>query len=226
MNHLHPAREIWKYFQPLLGPTGCASTARRGRPRLSCRRTFLGVCYLLWSGCSWRALPLEYGSRSTVHRYFKYWADSEAFSALFKILCSRLNEAGSLDPQIQVIDSSTVTSLFLPKVKAFISVKHRPKRAVKFSVLVDGQGIPLATVMGAANEHDTQLLSKTLEESVVTSGKPPMKTVLLGDTGYVGLRQEKAAKAHGMIGIFPKRKNQSAKTSESEKKYCVKIDLL
>ena len=61
MTHLHPAREIWKYFQLSLGPKNPAFRAQRGRPRFSARREFLGVSYLLLSGCSWRALPLEYG---------------------------------------------------------------------------------------------------------------------------------------------------------------------
>ena len=92
------------------------------------------------------------------------------FPAFFKILCSHLIETGSLDLQIQHIDSSPITSLFLLKHQVFISVELKPKRAFKFSALVDGHEIQLVTLMGTANEHDTQLLTKALEESVVTSG--------------------------------------------------------
>ena len=72
--------------------------------------------------------------------------------------------------------------------------------------------------MGAANEHDTQILSKTLKEWVVTTKKKPIIAVLLGDKAYVGARQEKVTKAHGLIGVFPMRKNQSAKNSPNPKK--------
>lgn len=42
-----------------------------GRPRADWRPVIDGIFYVLRTGCQWSALPREFGSKSTVHRYFQ-----------------------------------------------------------------------------------------------------------------------------------------------------------
>jgi hypothetical protein len=81
----------------------------------------------------------------TVHRYFKKWADSGLFQRLWHTVLVFLNQKGRLKNDVHVVDGSLVMVQHLSKKIAFISTKLRPKRAIKFSILVDAQGIPLAT---------------------------------------------------------------------------------
>ncbi len=46
---------------------------RGGRPRANLRQVMNGIYYVLRTGCQWKAVPKDYGSGSTVHRYFQEW---------------------------------------------------------------------------------------------------------------------------------------------------------
>ncbi len=178
-----------------------STEAKRGRARSSERKVFLGICYMAWSGCSWRALPAKFGKRSTVHRYFQRWSESGLFQKLWHSVLIFLNQSGQLKNEAHIVDGSLVTVQHLSKQIAFISTKLRPKRAIKFSLLVDAQGIPLASVLGAANEHDTNLLESTINQEVINKLNFG-KRVLLGDKGYVGARQQITAILNGYSPIF------------------------
>ena len=42
-----------------------------GRKPMESRRIFEAIIYVLRTGIQWKALPKEYGSSSSVHRYFR-----------------------------------------------------------------------------------------------------------------------------------------------------------
>ena len=63
--------EVWARIKPLL--PNYPVSARGGRPRLDLRRVMDGICYVLRTGCQWKALPAEFGSGSAVHAYFQEW---------------------------------------------------------------------------------------------------------------------------------------------------------
>ncbi len=207
MKDLQLARTIWKHFHPMLVSQLKPVGGKRGRPRASERRAFLGVCYLLWSGCSWRALPSQYGARSTVHRYFIKWARTGLFRELWRIAIMILKDHKLISDRIQIVDGSQVLVQHLPRSVAFVSPKHKPKRAIKFSLLVDAKGTPLSVVLGTANQHDSSLLFDTLSSSLLKP-QDSLGRELLGDKGYIGPRQEITANVNGLVGIFPPRKNQ------------------
>ena len=96
-------------------------------------------------------------------------------------------------------------------------MKLRPKRAIKFSLLVDAQGVPLATVLGSANEHDTNLLEATVNQEIIRTLNFGGR-LLLGDKGYVGPRQEITALLHGYAPVFFPRKYHADKMSTEDRK--------
>lgn len=40
---------------------------------MSARQVFGAIVYVLRTGCQWKALPREFGSASSVHKYFQLW---------------------------------------------------------------------------------------------------------------------------------------------------------
>jgi len=55
-----------------------------GRPPLEQRRVANGIYYVMRTGCPWKAAPKEYGSGSSLHRYFQSWCDRGVFHKLWK----------------------------------------------------------------------------------------------------------------------------------------------
>ena len=43
-----------------------------------------GILYVLRTGCQWKAAPSEFGSASTLHRYFQEWTKKGVFFRLWK----------------------------------------------------------------------------------------------------------------------------------------------
>jgi putative transposase len=72
----------------------------------------------------------------------------------------------------------------------------RGKLGVKRSVLVDGQGVPLAVAVDGANVHDQKLLSETLDAIPVPRPEPTArkKQHLCLDKGYTGEPIERHAR--------------------------------
>ncbi|MCL2600561.1 MAG: transposase, partial [Treponema sp.] len=53
-----------------------------GRPPMELCRVLQAIFYVLRTGTLRKALPKEYGSSSSVHRYFRYWCEKGFFRDL------------------------------------------------------------------------------------------------------------------------------------------------
>lgn len=73
---------IWKRMQTLI-PQHHRS-CKAGRPRLDARRVADGIYYVMRTGCPWKAAPSEFGSGSSLHRYFQEWCERGVFRKLWK----------------------------------------------------------------------------------------------------------------------------------------------
>lgn len=74
-----------------------------GPVRRDDRRILSGILYVLKEGCRWRALPREYGPRTTVYNRFNRWSRR----GLWQKLLAELVGAGAA-PGIAMIDSTAV----------------------------------------------------------------------------------------------------------------------
>jgi putative transposase len=72
--------EFWECVQPLIPPA--PSHAKGGRPRLSDRRAFEAIVYVLRTGIQWNALPQELGASLTIHDRFQEGELAGLFKAL------------------------------------------------------------------------------------------------------------------------------------------------
>lgn len=96
---------LWARMEPFL-PKYRKSPAG-GRPRLEVRRVADGIFYVLRTGCQWKAAPKEFGSGSSLHRYFQEWARRHIFHKLWKYLLRRYDALRSIQWKWQSLDGST-----------------------------------------------------------------------------------------------------------------------
>ena len=85
--------ERWQLIEEFLH----IPNARTGRPRMDLRQAFNGIVWVLKTGAAWRDLDSQYGSWSSVYRYFRIWQGSGAFDKIQSELCNELERKGHLD---------------------------------------------------------------------------------------------------------------------------------
>lgn len=72
------------------------------------RRTFEAIVYVLRTGCQWKALPREYGSASSVHKYFLTWKKAGVFVKLWQRGLAEYDEMEGIAWVWQSIDGAMV----------------------------------------------------------------------------------------------------------------------
>ena len=81
---------FWSKVEPLIPKVKRDKTKeyqRRkggGRKPMESRQIFEAIVYVLRTGIQWKALPKEYGSSSSIHRYFQRWEKEGFFLKLWK----------------------------------------------------------------------------------------------------------------------------------------------
>jgi putative transposase len=78
--------------------------APTGRPRADLRRVLDAVIYQMRTGCQWNRLPPQFGSDSTVHRWFQRFAADGVFEAVWAALVDACDDLGGVDWRWQAAD--------------------------------------------------------------------------------------------------------------------------
>ena len=73
---------IWRRLKKLIPKH--PPSPKGGRPRLDPRRVADGIYFVMRTGCHWKAVPSEFVSGSSLHRYFQEWCDCGVFRKLWK----------------------------------------------------------------------------------------------------------------------------------------------
>jgi putative transposase len=94
--------EFWEQVRPLIPPA--PSHAKGGRPRLSDRRAFEVIVYVLRTGIQWNALPRELAASSTVHERFQEWERAGFFQALWQAGLSEYEDLVGIQWEWQAAD--------------------------------------------------------------------------------------------------------------------------
>lgn len=88
--------EEWAAIEPLLPRLG-------GKPREDDRRVISGILHKFREGLRWRALPAEYGPRTTLFNRFNRWSKRGIWQNLLSALAAR-----EQPPETAIADSSSV----------------------------------------------------------------------------------------------------------------------
>jgi transposase len=86
----------WAAIEPLLPHLG-------GKPRVDDRRVISGILHRFREGLRWRAIPAEYGPRTTLFNRFDRWSER----GLWQKLLARLASC-SEPPNVALVDSTSI----------------------------------------------------------------------------------------------------------------------
>jgi putative transposase len=100
--------QLWDRMEVLLPKY--TSSSRGGRPRTNLRAVANENFYVLRNGCQWKAVPREYGSGSTLHRYFQQWEASGVFRRLWKSCLLEYEELRGIQWNWQSVDGAMTKS--------------------------------------------------------------------------------------------------------------------
>ena len=178
-----------------------------GRPVAAHRQLMTGILYVLRTGGQWNALPKEFGSGKTAHRYFQRWVRAGVFKRLWQAGLSEYDELKGIDWKWQAADGA-MTKAPLGGEKTGKNPTDRGKVGTKRSLLVNAQGLPLGIVVSGAHTPDGRLLDATLH--AVPIERPDPETTdqhLCLDKGYSGEPCATVAEAAGYTVHVPDKVN-------------------
>jgi len=96
---------LWERMEPLL-PKRKRRRRYPGRKPLEWRRVMDGIFYVLRTGCQWKAAPREFGSGSSLHRYFQQLVAAGLFERLWKLALEEYDALKGIQWEWQSIDGA------------------------------------------------------------------------------------------------------------------------
>jgi putative transposase len=182
-----------------------------GRPGAEPRQVMAGILYVLRTGGQWNAVPREYGSGKTLHRYFQRWTRARLFKKLWKSGLEEYAEVRGIDWKWQAADGATTKSPLGGQATG-ANPTDRGKGGTKRSLLVEAKGVPIAIEVGPAQRHDVKLLAVTLGAVVVKRPDPNEQTQnLCLDKAYAGAPAQQIAQEQGYEVHVPDKANAKKK---------------
>jgi transposase len=163
--------EFMEIIEPLLPPDQPVGPLG-GRPRVPNFTALRVIWYVLATGIPWNEVLLSMGcSGRTAHRRLRTWQELGVWEALHQTLLELLNRAGLLNLDVAVIDSTLVPA---PSGGDHTGPNptDRAKTGSKHTLLVDGNGVPLALRTTGANASDQKQLEPIIYEFPHVKGQP------------------------------------------------------
>src|SRR3954463_13217142 len=159
---------LWAVLELLLPPD--PPRPRGGRPRVPHRQVLTGILFVLRSGIPWELLPQELGCGSgmTCWRRLREWHAKGVWQRIHHELLDWLGQLSHLDWSRASLDSGSVPAKGGGALTG-PNPTDRGKPGTKRHVVVEGQGIPLAVKVTAANRQDCTVFVSLLE------AMPPIK---------------------------------------------------
>jgi transposase len=171
-----------------------------GRPPVDKRKVLRGIFWMLDNGAKWKDLPSEFGSKSTVHRWFQTWVHQGVFESI-------LRDAG------RVVEERGEYRLYECFVDGTFSKARgggdgigctKAGKGVKIMVLVDARGLPVAVDTMSATPHESQLV-QGLFDFMLTQETPER---IIGDKAYDSDKLDEELAQRNIEMIAPHRGNR------------------
>jgi transposase len=167
--------ELWAGLQPLLPVHVNGHRVGGGRPRVPDRQCAEAIFYVLRTGCQWGALEAtDVCPHSTAHDRFQEWVAAGVFLKLWQAGVEQFDEPQGLDWSRLSMDGA-MTKAPLGGGKIGPNPTDRAKSGVKRSLLTEGHGVPVGSVVAGANRPDMKLVKDTVESVVVKRPRPTKK---------------------------------------------------
>jgi transposase len=147
-----------------------------GRPAMDKRKALRGIFWVLDNGAKWKDLPREFGSKSSVHKYFTRWTRAGVFEGIMRDAGELVEERNGFRLYECFIDAT------FSKARGGgdgIGVTKAGK-GVKIMILVDARGLPVAVTTASATPHESKLV-QGLFEFMLTTDEPER---IIGDKAY------------------------------------------
>src|SRR5262245_51646497 len=171
--------EQWAVLADLIPPAKPGGCPRQH----DMREVLNALFYHNREGCSWRALPHDFGIPwKTVYNYFRAWSDDGTWDSLVTALRMRVRRAAGRDPEPKTgyIDSQSVKTAQGGEARGFDGGKQVHGR--KRHLVVDSLGLLLAAVVTAASVDDGQAAQQLF--AAMPGRDYPRLRVVWGDGKY------------------------------------------
>lgn len=96
---------LWGRLESLL-PRRKRRRTHPGRKPLEWRQVIDGIFYVLRTGCQWKAAPREFGSGSSLHRYFQFLVAKDIFARIWQMALEEYDELEGIQWEWQSIDGT------------------------------------------------------------------------------------------------------------------------
>lgn len=210
-------RPLWRKVKKCL-PKKRRKTRRGGRPRASDRAVVNGIWYVLWTGCQWKAVHLDWFgvSSSVIHERFQRWTRMGVFEKLMKRMAEYYaKERGGIGWKWQAMDSKNSPAP-LGGGQTGKNPTDRGKRGAKINLMVDQSGAPLSVVLTGANRHD-KVAAIELIVSVAIKRPAHKEQHLCADKAYDATDVREFAASGGYtphIKVNPRKKGTTESSDE------------
>jgi transposase len=201
--------ELWAEIEPLLPPP--PPRPRGGRRRKDYRKVLTGIIFVLKTGIPWEDLPQEMGCGCgmTCWRRLEEWQKAGVWDKVVQVLLGRLRGQDRIDFSRFIVDSAHVRAHGGGE-KTGPSPVDRGRKGSKHHVIVDGQGVPLAVRVSAANSNDnlhTLELVDAVPPIAGKVGRPRRRPERVqGDRGYDDEGDRAALRRRGIEPVLARRK--------------------
>lgn len=204
--------ELWSIVEPLLPAAKERRFKYPGRRPVDNRVALSAILFVLKTGIPWEDVPHEMGCCGmTAWKKLHEWQEAGVWQKLHHVLLERLHQAHKLDWERASIDSSYVRAVRGGQDTG-PNPTDRAKLGSKHHALVDGNGIPLAVKVTAANRHDVTQIKDLVEAIPPVQGKRgrprrhPKK--LLGDRAYDSEPHRSWLRKRGITPKLAKRRTE------------------
>ena len=113
---------LWARVGPLLRIEKVRK--KSGRPRKGDREILTALIWLARTGSQWKAIPSEFGAKSTVYDRFREWVDHGVFARAWAVLLEEYDDLVGIDWTWQAADGCIVKA---PLGKKGLRVKRKPR---------------------------------------------------------------------------------------------------
>jgi transposase len=208
---------FWSHFSLILKRRNIFKINKMGRPQANLKIIFMIIMETLWHGYTWRRTPNKRYKKSTVHKYHLEWAQMGLYTELWKTVALEALTFEGMDVSFQIIDGSDIKISSFPKEDADHGYKYPSKRAIKLTIIINADGMPVSLDICKASIHDSQRVEPALENEII-SLKDVDSTVLLADKGYVGQPVKEIGETYGKDIVCPAKINATEDNTPEEKK--------